>query len=264
VSDPARGTAGNPMTPGPGQVGSDYYDSSDYFEGRGSHLTDPTSSFHRYRVARVLELARPSQGDRVVDLGCGWGTLSFALAQRVREVVGVDFSARAVELCRARQAREGVGDHLRFLRADAADTGLPGASWDLVVAADLVEHLYPEQTDAVYREAFRLLRPGGRLAIWTPHRGHILEILKNHDILLRRDESHVDYKSMERIVAGLRRAGFDVERAAYVASHVPVLRYLERALQGLVPPLRRRIAVAALRPDASVAAPPEAGAPGTT
>lgn len=248
------------MTPGPEPVGADYYDSSDYFEGRGSHLTDPESPFHRYRVARVLELARPGEKDRVVDLGCGWGTLSFALARRVQEVVGVDFSARAVELCRARQAREGQGDHLRFLQADAADTGLPGASWDLVVAADLVEHLYPDQTDAVYREAFRLLRPGGRLAIWTPHRGHVLEVLKNRNILLRRDESHVDYKSMERIVAGLRKAGFEVERAAYVESHLPVLRHVESAFQRFVPLLRRRIAVAARRPAES---PPAAATPGS-
>ena len=83
--------------------------------------------------------------------------------------------------------------------ADARSTGLEPGSFDVVVAADLFEHLYPEDSAAVVTEAFRVLAPGGRFAIWTPSRSHVFEILKNHDILLKRDVSHVDYKSMKRL-----------------------------------------------------------------
>ena len=84
--------------------------------------------------------------------------------------------------------------------------------------------------------------------MWTPHRGHFLEVLKNHDILLRRDVSHVDYKSMRRMTGLMRDAGFDIERAYYAESHLPGLRVVERLFQGIVPLLRRRVAVLGRKP----------------
>ena len=235
-----------------GRIGREYYDESDYFEGQ-AHLVDPDSDFQQYRIREVLRLADPEADDRVLDVGCGWGTISFAFADRVAAVVGVDFSARSVEFCENRKAeligqgREAVR-RARFLCADGGDTGLPSDSFDLVVAADLFEHLYPEDTARVCREAARVLTPGGRFAVWTPHRGHLLEILKNREVLLRKDPTHVDYKSMNRVRRYLEAAGFSVERAYYAASHVPGLRSVEKILQPVFPWFRRRIAVVGRKP----------------
>jgi cyclopropane fatty-acyl-phospholipid synthase-like methyltransferase len=230
------------------RIGREHYDSSDYFEGRSAdHLTDPESAFQRYRVAMVTRLASPRPGDRVVDLGCGWGTFCFAWAGRVAEIAGVDFSARSIELCHRRLAEEPHGN-VRLVCADAGDTGLEAGHADLVIAADLFEHLYPDDSARVASEAFRLLVPGGRFAVWTPHRGHVLEALKSRGIVLRPDPTHVDYKSMEDVKRLLSEAGFTIERAYYAESHVPVLRIAERVLQPLVPFLRRRIAVLGRKP----------------
>lgn len=237
------------MTDAPGRIGPEYYDETEYFDAGTEHLTDPESPFQRYRVAKVLEIYPPAPGDRVLDLGCGWGTFSFALAPRVAEVVGVDFSRRSVEICREGARARGL-ENARFECRDGGDTGLPPDSFDLVIAADLVEHLYPEDSRRVIREAYRVLKPGGRLSIWTPHRGHFLEILKNNGILLKPDPSHVDYKSMDRLVDDLEAEGLDVERAYFAESHLPVLRSLEKALLRWIPPLRRRIAVLARKPSA--------------
>ena len=230
------------------RIGKEHYDASGYFEGEAARqLNDLESPFQRYRVAKVVELAAPRATDRVVDLGCGWGTFGYALAPRVREVVGVDFSERAIESCRARLT-ESPQPNLRFVCADAGATGLTAGAYDLVLAADLFEHLYPDDSARVAKEAYRLLAPGGRFATWTPHRGHVLEILKNHDIVLRRDVTHVDYKSMDGMKRLLSDAGFTIERAYYAESHVPGLNVLERLLQPVVPALRRRIAVLGSRP----------------
>lgn len=229
------------------RIGREFYDRSDYFEGGTEHLQDLDSPFQKYRIKKVLQIYEPGPEERVLDMGCGWGTFCWALGPRVSEIVGVDFSQKSIELCEARLARTPI-DGVSFLRADARNTGLEAESFDLVIGADLVEHLYPEDSEAMVAEAFRVLKKGGRLSLWTPHRGHFLEMLKARNILLRRDVSHVDYKSMERLKKMVTNEGFVVERAYYAESHVIGLRSIERAVQGWVPILRRRIAVLARKP----------------
>jgi ubiquinone/menaquinone biosynthesis C-methylase UbiE len=229
------------------RIGREFYDRSDYFDGGTEHLQDLESPFQRYRVEKVLQIYNPEPGERVLDLGCGWGTFCWALGPRVAEMVGVDFSQKSIDLCEARSTYNTI-DGVSFLCADARETGLDGETFDLVIAADLVEHLYPEDSSAVVAEAFRVLKSGGRLSLWTPHRGHVLEMLKGRNILLSRDVSHVDYKSMDRLKGLVRDEGFVLERAYYAESHVVGLRSIERALQGLVPILRRRIALLARKP----------------
>ncbi len=225
----------------------EFYDRSDYFEEGTEHLRDLTSPFQRYRVDKVLQLYEPGRDERVLDLGCGWGTFCWALAHRVREMVGLDFSQKSIDLCESRLAESGL-DNVSFICADARNTGLEAKSFHLVIAADLMEHLYPDDSRAVIAEAFRLLDKGGRLVIWTPHRGHILEILKARGFILKRDVSHVDYKSMDRLKDMLTQQGFLVEKAYYAESHLPGLRSVERALLARIPMLRRRIGILARKP----------------
>ena len=226
------------------RIGREFYDRTDYFDTGTEHLRDLGSPFQRYRVDKVLQIYEPGREERVLDLGCGWGTFCWALAHRVREMVGLDFSQRSIDLCEARLADSGL-KNVTFVCADARDTGLETDSFHLIIAADLMEHLYPDDSRAVIAEAHRLLKRTGRLVVWTPHRGHILEILKARDLILKRDVSHVDYKSMEGLKDMLTEEGFLVEKAYYAESHLPGLRAVERALLSRIPILRRRIAVLA-------------------
>lgn len=102
-------------------------------------------------------------GRTVVDLGCGGGLLAIPLAAQGARVVGVDLARSA--LAAGRERRQSgylplAGDMLR--------SPLAGASADLVLLADVLEHT--SQPAAAVREAARLLRPSGHLFVNTIHR----------------------------------------------------------------------------------------------
>lgn len=218
-----------------------YYDEEYYAD---EDLNTEESPFQRYRIEKILGIYTPSKDERAVDIGCGLGTVSFSIAPICKEITGIDFSRKAVELCIER-LKETHLENVRFIYADAQNTGLESAAYDVIISADLFEHLYPEIFEKVLDECKRVLRVGGKLVIWTPSRGHIFEILKNNNIILKKDISHVHYKSMAYLVKSLTERNFTVKKAYYVESHVPFLKIMERLFMKYIPILRRRIAILA-------------------
>lgn len=108
-------------------------------------------------LTEVLEL---KPGSRVLDVGCGPGRHAHALAARGVEVVGIDISARFVELAAAEASAA------RFARADARRLPLPAGSFDAVVSLCQGGFgLVPGEDADVVDEMARVLRPGGRLAV---------------------------------------------------------------------------------------------------
>ena len=118
--------------------------------------------------AELLAQAAPQPGEQVLDVACGTGVVSLAMAAAVGpagSVLGVDLSAGMVASAEARAQAAGV-PQARFARMDAEALALPAASFDLVVCA--LGLMYLPDADAALREMQRVLRPGGRavLAVW--------------------------------------------------------------------------------------------------
>ncbi len=103
-----------------------------------------------------------------MDLGCGGGIDVILAAHRVGpqgRVVGIDFTPQMIERARETVATADLRDRSIELRRveDMAETKLPDGSADVVIS-NCVINLCPDK-DAVYREAFRVLRLGGRRSL---------------------------------------------------------------------------------------------------
>jgi len=121
-------------------------------------------------VAQTAVLAAASlvPGERVLDLACGTGLVSFEAARAVGpdgRVLGIDLSGGMVDAARQRAAGRRV-PNIAFARMDAEALALPDASFDVALCA--LGLMYMPEPEQSLREMRRVLRPGGRLvlAVW--------------------------------------------------------------------------------------------------
>lgn len=128
---------------------------------------DWARAFHGHAFGRrsaernaAFLLPRLHPGDRVVDIGCGPGTITIGLAERVApgEVVGIDRDPEYIAAAGQRSAT-----NLRFEVGDGAALPFDDASVDVAFLHAVLQHV--DSPSAVLREARRIVRPGGLVAI---------------------------------------------------------------------------------------------------
>jgi ubiquinone biosynthesis O-methyltransferase len=120
-------------------------------------------------MARYTFAARLARGKRVLDAGCGAGYGSAALAENAESVNGVDVALEAVAYARAHYQAH----NLAFQEASVTALPFADASFDLVVAFEVIEHL--EDWRGFLREAARVLSPAGQLIVSTPNKLYYTE-----------------------------------------------------------------------------------------
>jgi len=101
------------------------------------------------------------QGDKILDIGCGEGTLGKLVKGKYREVYGVDISPQALELAR--------NAGLITTRVNINDEPLPysESTFDTVVTLDVIEHVFDPHV--FVKEIHRVLKAGGSLVVSTPN-----------------------------------------------------------------------------------------------
>jgi len=147
----------------PGGVWSD--EIAGYVYARGAASTAPMlnkteSLHHRLTAAALSHLGRPARN--VADLGCGFGGSSrpFYTDHPEINVVGVDLSEPCLRLA-AHRAAEEQATNIQFCQADAANTGLDSAAFDIVTSTMMLHEMPPSHIHQMLKESHRLLAPGG-------------------------------------------------------------------------------------------------------
>ena len=199
--------------------------------GEASTLTIPDLYFHSNplirrlfwaRLERICAFCADEPAGAVLDLGCGGGELLPALAERFRTVVGLDLRPglaagllRHYGLLNEVYERSGLASaaskNVHLVCGDLLRPPLRPASFDVVIAADVLEHL-PDLAAAL-AGIRAVLRPGGALIISAPTE-NLLYRLGRLCFGFTKPADH--YHSARQVEAASLRAGFQLARRSYL------------------------------------------------
>jgi len=177
---------------------------------------------------QVAEAARMAPGDDVVDVGFGFADQDMLWMERLspRHITGLNITPMQVRLARARVRRRGMADRITLMEGSATAMPLPDACCDIVTAVECAFH-FDTRADFL-AEAFRVLRPGGRLVL-----ADILRAAPEPDGLRRQLQDATWRQFAEKFAvptanadqrapyaAKLRAAGFDSVEVRPISKHV--------------------------------------------
>ena len=132
-----------------------------YYDAVNDAYDDWSSGIHRRLGARLIEVASPLPGERLLDVGCGTGMVTQMAADRVGpsgEVFGVDIAKRLLEVAQRR-----ASPRVRFFHVPAEGLVFSDCTFDVLTIGDALPYLSDPRR--ALEEAHRVLRRGSRIAV---------------------------------------------------------------------------------------------------
>lgn len=156
------------------------------------------------RVVAGLDL----KGKQVLDIGCGSGGITLHLVTRhiAGHVTGFDVEAPVIEAARARAAGRGLSDRADFVHGTPGPLPFADASFDMVFTKDALLHV-PDK-DALFRDIFRVMKPGGVFAASNWMIGHDGEPSPEMKAYIAAEGLSFSMASPARYRLAMERAGF--------------------------------------------------------
>jgi len=121
------------------------------------------------RLARIVKEIPSVKDLEVLDIGCGRGEMVFWVAKKGAEAVGIDYSPSAIKLAEQAQKKKSLAirEKTQFIQMKAETLKFPDKTFDAVFLIEVLEHLYPQQTEKVRGEICRVLKDNGFLFVHT-------------------------------------------------------------------------------------------------
>lgn len=173
---------------------------------------------HRQRIdniKNILDRLGIASNDRILDVGCGSGIYLTLMAERSKNVVGVELSKEGIERSQVIFDEMGLKDRIHILRGDAMNLPFQGGSFDVVLCTEVLEHLPDPSKGAL--EIQRVLKKGGMALISMPNLISIFWLFNRINAEAGRIsgvttdiDPHMKYPFW-KIEGILRKAGFDVK-----------------------------------------------------
>jgi ubiquinone/menaquinone biosynthesis C-methylase UbiE len=175
------------------------------FTRQASQFAAAAAVTHRDLVDRFADAVPADSAAAVLDVACGPGIITAALAPRVREVVAFDLTPEMLTKARQRCAQAGL-TNVTFREGSATDLPFPDASFDTVVTRLSIHHFeHPAQPLA---EMARVLKPGGTLVVADVVSSEAPDESALHNAIeILRDPSHVRMLPASELTALIRGAG---------------------------------------------------------
>ncbi len=148
-------------------------------------------------------------GERILDIGCGDGTYDYRINRRGAQVVGFDIARYKLRTAVKHHARGGT----IYLDANAEKMPIRSRSCDAVVSFCVFEHL--ENDSAVFTEAHRILRDGGRLLLTLDSMSNP-EVSSVHRDRLKVEHGVSQFYTVPEISAKMTAGGFRLTRSRYL------------------------------------------------
>jgi cyclopropane-fatty-acyl-phospholipid synthase len=196
----------------------------------GGDFTLPSSQAQHAKVRRALRECGVRPGERLLEIGCGWGALAErAIVEAGARVTGVTLSTEQLDYARERLQRQGIADRADLRLQDYRD--IADGPFDAVVSIEMFEAVGREYWRGWFETVHRQLKPGGKACVQT---------IVIRDDLFDRYVRSTDFIQQYIFPGGLlpspsafraeaRRAGFDlVDELAFGRDYAETLRRWRR------------------------------------
>jgi len=125
----------------------------------------------RRRIIPWLNAAGPLKGKTILEIGCGTGSSSIAIAEQGAKVIGVDLDADALKVAEDRKKKYDLDIEFHYLNATEVQNKFKDVEFDFIIFFATIEHMIHEERMIALKETWNMLKPGGLwVVLETPNR----------------------------------------------------------------------------------------------